>query len=445
MHFTAAEIRAGIDPWLLIDRTLSYRVPDHYLQWIVSNNLFGGLILETGFNPDGKQMWSAGDRPVLIGLLEATFSQITNFRSISLYYLRVIFFASLLIPVLNGLLHDEFSIAKRWQRAAILIALSAQPFFLTNFIFTWPKMAGLAFGMMGFSLAAQAGREGSRRAAVAAGVAFGLGSICHTAAIFCLGAAVGYQALACIFWRTNFFSQNRDAAQFWRRSVPNLRLSLLLVLPFLVVTQIHSRLLARVTNQTQLLQRVQFCRGGSYAFVTPRETLFKSCKKYFKRQGIEGAIADRRESFRRAFDFSVSATLSNYLGLFRGDGALGSFLSELRGKALLSVPLAYGRLSAAMALGLLILQAFRWRFKKISLERSALLTPIGFGLLCIFACMLGEYTEMSAHVVPYVIPLFIQLGVMVELARTSQLGFAIFFVCSLLISAGTEIARYGIL
>lgn len=434
-HFTATEITKGIDPWLLVDRTLSYRVPDHYLQWLVSENFFKGVPIETNFNPKGNSMWSAGDRPVLIGLLDATFSQVTNASSITMYYLRVIFISSLVLPILNTLLREEFKIQKPSIRFLSLLTISISPFFLVNIFFTWPKMAGLSFGLMGFSLFAKAMRLQRARYAVVGGIGIALGLISHTAAMFCLIATMLYAASV---WLLSY-----------RITMPLKQLAglvIALLLPLLVVTQVHGQLLARVTNQTNLLARVQLCQGGSYAFLTPVESVLESCKKYYERKGFAGVIADRQESLQRAFDFSPLTYTQGVMNAITHPEGLGEYLRSLNTPLLLVVPMSIGHLTPFFAAVLLVAYVVSiGRHKILPFTQVSLLLPIGLILLTLFSCMLGAYTEMSSHVVPFVAPVFIQLGILLELYRLWNPAYFMYVAVSISVSVGVILARLNVL
>lgn len=432
-HFTSAEIAGGIDPWLLIDRTLSYRVPDHYLQWTVSENLFAGSPIEKHFNLNGKQMWSAGDRPVLIGLLEATFSQLTNHQNISLYFLRVIFLTSLLFIAVNALMREEFGVKSGWVRILTLVTLALHPFFLVNIIFTWPKMTGLAFGMMGFLLFSQALRQKDKKYALLGGVAFALGMMSHTAAVFCFIAAALFFPLAYLL---NGKDKRISCVDFSKATLS-------LLLPLLILTQLHSRLLSSATNQTNLLARVQLCRGGSYAFVTPVESVLESCLKYYEKQGFDGVIADRKESLSRAFNFQPKKFLSEIYGAISSKIALGDYLRSLNSPLLLLVPDSIGHLSLCLLGIFAILYLISFKFNLLKFTKTSLLLPIGFLLLFAYSCMLGEYTEMSSHVVPYIIPFFINLGILLELSRLGRPVYLLYCVAGIAFSVGVLLARVG--
>lgn len=430
-HFSGAEISKGIDPWVLIERTSSYHVPDLYLQWLVSDNIYNERPFETNFNPDGKHMWSAGDRPVLIGLLDATFSQITNTSLITLYYLRVILIASLVLPCLNLILRDELKVQRMLVRYLTLFTVAISPFFLVNTIYTWPKMAGLAFGMMGFSLFLKSVRSGRLTYALLSGMALALGLISHTAAMFCLIGALLYTLGA---W-----------ALVYRTSISLARIALLigvLIVPVGIISQTHGRLLSRVTNQTNLLPRVQLCRGGSYAVVTPVESLLTSCKRYYRREGMRGILADRGRSIRRAFEFTPAAHLS---GIYRGvlqSGNPGEYLRSLNTPYLLHVPTSIGHTTPVFVIILVSAYLISLsRYKVLPFTTTSLLLFTGLALLLLFGCMLAEYSEMSAHVVPFVAPVFIQLGILLELHRLWRPGFLVYCAASVALSVSVLLAR----
>ncbi len=434
-HFTATEIAQGIDPWLLIERTQSYKVPDHYLQWWVSDNFFKGLPIETNFNPKGKSMWSAGDRPILMGLLDATLSQITNARSITMYYLRVIFISTLVIPVFNSILREELKVKSAAVRFLTLSTIAISPFFLINTIFTWPKMAGLSFGMMGLFLFTKAVRCNNARYAFVGGIALALGLISHTAAMFCLLATLLYTG-------SNWLISNRASISLRRLGV----LTATLMVPLILITQVHGRLLARVTNQTNLLARVQLCVGGSYAHLTPVETVFQSCKKYYERKGISGILEDRRESLRRAFEFTPIAYTASTWNALTTPGNIGNYLRSLNTPFLLTVPMSIGHLTPVFSGLLLIAYMASITFCRVlPFTSTSLLLPIGLLLLVGFSCMLGAYSEMSSHVVPFVIPVFIQLGILLELHRLWSPGFYLYCMTSISLSLAVFVARLNLI
>jgi hypothetical protein len=135
-----------------IARSVSiYPVPDHVLQWYVSENFYNGLPLETGFNPDKKQLWSVGDRPIFIGLINAWFGKMIE-HSKEQYFLRMIFLSSMLWIFISRFLRVELGITRFLPRFLILLMFLTSPFFVTNTIYTWPKLASMTYIFAGIAL-----------------------------------------------------------------------------------------------------------------------------------------------------------------------------------------------------------------------------------------------------------------------------------------------------
>jgi hypothetical protein len=291
----------------------------------------------------------------------------------------------------------------------------------------------LACGLAGFLLFSKAIKEQTLHYALIAGVALALGIMCHTAALFCLVAAIIYFPLAWIITKPE---EKISFARFaWA--------SLSLLLPLLLLTQVHSRLLASSTNQTNLLARVQLCRGGSYAFITPIESVFESCKKYYERQGVSGILADRVESLSKAFDFKPLQFLNALFETFYSETSLGDFLRSFNTPLLLVVPDSIGNFSLVFLIFFVGLYFLSIRFKVLLFSKSSLALPIGFLLLFAYSCMLGEYTEMSSHVVPYIITLLIHLGILMELSRLSKLAYLLYCLPGITLSCLILLARLG--
>lgn len=407
-HQELDQIKNGIDPWILTERISGYHAPDHYLQWIISENFYNQLPMETGFKRKRAQIWSAGDRPLFIGFLNAGLSLLTGSNSINLYFLRIITFTSLLFISIYTLLRLEFHISSL-RAVLITTALGFNNFIFTNMLYTWPKLAGVGFALAGMLLIIQSHKE--LKLMMAAGLAFAIAMLCHTSALFAIIGVLAYVAIT-------------------RRKVilNNLNLTVkalsYIIVPALLLMAAHSYYVKTHTKPSGLLMRVQLCRHGSYAHATKKIPLQKACLEYIERVGISGVINDRMESFKWAFMVGykeLSATTKQIL--------TGEFVSALKSWDRIShalVPAAYG----ISSLWLGVLSIFIWIYKSSSISvlfspRSVIfiLAPI---LLALYSTMLAEYTEMRSHVAPYIIPVFMQLGCYLLLEKVLPLLFWIY-------------------
>lgn len=356
-----------------------YPVPDHVLQWYVSDNFFKKLPLETGFNPDKKQLWSVGDRPIFIGLLNAWFGKILE-HSKEQYFLRVIFLSSLLWVFIGRFITKELGINSKLGTSLILLTLLSSPFFITNTIYPWPKLASMTYVFAAIAL--------FRKNPFLGGASAALGVLCHSGGQF--------GVLFILLWFLKDLFRERRIYKF--------------LVAFFLVTVPHNIYLKENSNQTGLYHRVILCRGGSYAFPTPVISLKEACIKYYEKAGVSGVIKDRIESFKKAFFDGYSRAPHLIINVFDRSVLREWYIS------ILSYPsFSYGIFSLLIG----VLFCF---FKEVRL------IALGFSLLGLFSALLAESSVMVAHGIPYIIQITISLGVLFLLYRIRPIFYLYCFL-----------------
>mgnify|MGYP000887869751 CR=1 FL=1 len=367
-----------------------YPVPDHVLQWYVSDNFYKKLPLETGFNPDKKQLWSVGDRPIFLGLLNAWIGKILE-HSKEQYFLRIIFLSSLLWVFINQFLIGELGIKNKVPRILILLTLLTSPFFITNTIYTWPKLASMTYIFAALTL--------FRVNPILGGISAALAVLCHSGGQF--------GVLFIILWFLKDLLKERRIYKF--------------LVAFFLVTIPHNIYLKENSNQTGLYHRVILCREGSYAFPTPVITLKEACLKYYQKVGLSGVIKDRIESFKKAFFDGYKRAPHLIRNVFDRSVLREWYIS------ILSYPsFSYGIFS-------LFIGVFFCFFKEVRL------IALGFSLLGLFSALLAESSVMVAHGIPYIIQTTISLGVLFLLYRIRPIFY---LYCALSIALNLGISSF---
>lgn len=399
-QYKPEEINPKLDQWETARRVGVYIVPDHVLQWQISRNLYAADPLETGFRRHKVQIWSAGDRPILIGFLDATYSKFSGQRGETIYYFRIIFLAAYGILLILGWLRVEFNLRKSWAWTLASLSLLSSPFVITNVIYTWPKFAGLALAFCGIhilrTIIEDSQQAGKRELMCTASLAFALGVLCHAAAIYGALAGLLYFALTRLD-KLRALGLKALAVKAWPA-----------MLVFVLALGLHKGYLAAHTRPTGLLARVQFCRGGSYAHPTPVISLYQACKQYYQTRGLPGIVSDRLESMREAFLWGYSYLWTHAREILGGNMSL-HYLRQEWDKWAQMLPLySYGFSSLAIVSLIFVLSRF-------AISPPVLSAFTGFALLFLFASTLAQFEEMRSHVVPFAIPVFIWLGVLATL------------------------------
>lgn len=378
-RFSAAELAAKI-PWdLAMFRTDSYYVPDNILQQMLSHNLVTGSPLETGFNPDGNGLWSVGDRPMLLGLIDAALTVVTGNHDQNLFFTRTIAIAAFfVVPCAACLVRKP-----RWVSALLLLVVFAHPYFLNNLLYTWPKMFGLAYAAVAFALV----EEGD--ALVFAGTAAGFAVVSHGAYVF-LPLFLGvYGAFRGYSWRKAWAFLTPlavlDAAQIW--------------------------FTGHYTNNKNLLMRMNLCHDGSYADVTPRVPLLDACRAYLERSGVSGVFQDHVLSLNR--------------GLFDGFGAFWQQVvsgdAVAINRAMNLTPLyAYGAWSVPVFVLVAAIPGIR---KKLA--RELMLVASAFVTLLVFLALCAAPEQVAAHTLPYFAVLVLFLSTFLFAASINNILFII--------------------
>lgn len=426
-QFAQPELERFTNPWLVTSRFKVYPSIDHHLQWLIADNIYKRKNLETNFNLDRRQLWSAGDRPIIWGFINAIFSRITDAHQLLDYFYRTILFSSFVWVGIFGILKVEFRRGNSKILIFTILPIMTSPFFMANFLYTWPKMIGLSFGLFGMLLFLHSLKDkgrGSKFFMVLSGIAFAIGTTCHTAIIFCLFASVIY------YFVTQLLS--KQSINFKLFSV---RFFYLLI-PFLIITQLHSQYLKAFTYQTNLLPRVQICRDGSYLYPTPPKSIIQACSEYLERVGVSGIIQDRVASLERAlfygipqffellFDFSATSYAKN---LFQKlDGYFQSCLFVSNGIFFLPL-LAFSIFLIFYNKDNELDDSFLNRVKSTSLLLVSLICISGFSSL------LGETSEMAPHVMPYIVPVLIYIGSLMLVRSISYKLFICFSIFMVLI------------
>ena len=404
-HFSPSEFSGGPASELLIQRTGAYPVIDHVLQWRISENFSTFAPIETSFNPDKRQLWSAGDRPLWIGFLDATLAKVFGMRGLQYYYLRCILLASFLFPSIGTVLVLWFRIRRRWLRQVLIASLVFHPFFLMNILYTWPKLIGAMFAVQAAVLLVLV----SEQPAVMkqhwcwglAGLGLSFACLCHASAWFFVLGLCCYAAL-----------------QSWPWSLRGISMACLPVLIAVAVgvvpASIHSFYVRTHTNQTGLMARVNYCRTGSFSRPTRAMSLLKACQRYVHRVGWQGVLADRRESLRRAFFDGYQEFVGSSLSTLTGRLSGRQYLRHWFTQRLYQPVYTYGFLSTGVLLLFFLRRLFDRKvpsnLEQETARRAWALSVSGFLLLLLFAVLLGQYTEMRSHIIPAAIHLFIQLG-----------------------------------
>lgn len=399
-QFKPTEISPYLDQWETARRVGVYIVPDHVLQWQISRNFVAGEPLETGFRRKKVQIWSAGDRPILLGFLDASLTKFSGKSGETIYFLRIIYLASFAILLILGWLRVEFKISKTSAWILACGSILTAPFLFTNVIYTWPKFAGLGFAFGGIHLLRtllQVKRENEFVFLWAmVGVLFALGTLCHAAAIYGAIAGVVYFSLT----RWACFRELGLKALMIRAGIA--------ALAFLILVATHKAYLSSHTRPTGLLARVQFCRGGSFAHPTKIISLWEACRRYYKQQGLRGIAADRMRSLHSGFLWGYEFVWTHARDILKGTIS-HHYLRQEWDKWAQMLPLfSVGFASLGLGFIMFALGGFRPTPAVVSMA-------IGFTLLFLFACTLAQFEEMRSHVVPFAIPIFIWLGLLAAL------------------------------
>jgi len=428
-HFTPDELPSGVDPWALAKRTQTFNVPDHFLQWMISDNFVSRRRIERGFNPDGKQMWSAGDRPMLPGFLDAVLSVVSRDHNTNIYFSRLFFLGSFFIFPILGLLRSEFGVRSKLALSGILLCLLVHPFFFTNVFFTWPKIASVSFLLIGFyflaNLSSAFGRAHRAAFSVIIGAAFAAALLSHTSSAVGICLVLLYLAL------TRF---KPIVAQLKVQPLVLMRYAGLGLATLIIPMLIHANFLAKHTNRTQLLERVQLCRGGSYAYVTPVIPLAQACREYYERVGIAGMIDDRRQSLRAAFIDGYALSAAKISAWRSESGSLKTLISDWNRDLLFDPVTSYGVTTFPLGLICLVLGCIKMRKHRFGLPRELVLFVCSGLALLGFGLMLAEFSEMRPHVIPISIPICLQIALLVMLYRLNSKVFAVYTGVNILAS-----------
>ncbi|MGK5086069.1 hypothetical protein WDW86_00790 [Bdellovibrionota bacterium FG-2] len=374
-----------------------YPLNDSALQFWVSNNFFFRRPIENGFHLS-NWVWSAGDRPMLMALLDATSSLLTGEKELHLnhYSIRIFYsVAVLIVPffVLFGrILRQPIKTV-----ALVFAAMTLHPFFLTNFQFTWPKAAGTSFFLCGLVL----GLEGleaispARRNLhpksflnllwISSGLALAFSLLCHETLIFGVAAALTF-----LTWKSRPLSLGLAR---------NLKKEILIVcFSFIFPLSIHSIYVKTHTTAFGLLKIAAFCREGSFSFKNEPTTLVEACIRYYHRAGPIGIVRDHLSSLGSAFvsGWSDIAIEAHQLLSGQWQDLINSYYYNGR-----YVPIfAYGFWNLPL-LGVVIATIiFRRKAVPPHLKDLIALYFVGFIFLFLFAASMSESSEVTAMQIP---------------------------------------------
>lgn len=371
-------------------RTHTFATSDAVLQYHISNNFQAGVDIETHFRPRGQGLWSAGDRPLWMGFIDATLASSTGTSGAAAYLFRFYCIHSLLLLLSSFIVGRCLNVTKRLHQVVLLGATFSTTFWWANALYTWPKLTGLVFSVAGAILMYEGYRSEDRIAGLLgkmmAGSLFAFSVLCHGGSIF--GVFMAVAVLVALNWKANKWNNARNLV--------------VVGLPLVTILSVHARYINTHTFPTNLLSRVMLCKNGSYEHPTPVVSLAEACTDYVKHYGLRTVLQHRIESLHRNFLNGYSAVLA----VVRTTPII-QIPRALRGFYLNTVPVSYGLLALPLAACLAIANAFRrndkWTVALLFLWGGLLLTG-GYSLLIGFA------SELAPHTLPYAAQWLLAIG-----------------------------------
>ena len=419
------EIRKG--PWWDISaaRIGIHAEPVPVLQFFIAQNLAKHRPIETDFNLDGNQIWSAGDRPMFVGLTSATLSVLIGKQHLSLYAVHVMLMSSFIWIGFAAILRLSLGFSPGIVMA-LLLCLALHPFFLNSVFYTVPKLPGAGFIVSGLALAlASVGPQGrvSRSELAVAGLALGCGVVCHESCIFGVLFVVAYLT----HWNRAWLLSS------WR----NLGYAVLLVAPVMCMSKFQSWYSHTYTTTSDLGSRVSLFLQGSFAYPTPPMTMTEAARIYFEQYGLTGALEHRVISLQRGF-LRGDEILAGLTGLFSIPLSDSAAWFHGYNMTMMYVPVAtYGIWVLPVLCLATVVRGVFWLLRKpLGGLHEYMMLAFSMGTLGVFCALMACHSEVGSPQIPNSLHAFMFMGSLLVILRANRpLGLAfvialtVFWVC----------------
>ena len=383
--------------------------PVPVLQYFIAQNLVKRQNIETSFNLDGNQVWSAGDRPMFVGLTDATLSVLVRKQHLSLYAVHVMLMSSFIFIGLAVILRHCLGLSPGVVML-LLLCLALHPFFLNTIFYTVPKLPGAGFIVSGLALALTsvgAERRVSRSQLAVAGLAFGCGVVCHESCIFGVLFALSYVT----FWNRAWLFKS------WR----TIGYAVLLVAPLVCMSKFQSWYSHTYTTTSDLGSRVSLFLQGSFAYPTPPMTMKEAAKIYFEQYGLVGALEHRVLSLQRGFlrGDEVLAHLKGFLSV--PADSMASWFREYNMMMMYTPIATYGIWVLPVLVLATVARAMFWFLgKPLGGLCEYMILVLSVGTLGLFCSLMACYSEVGSPQIPNSLHVFMFMGSLLVILRANR-------------------------